>query len=360
MHEHHTALAELGWGDDFQAAFAPHTADGHQPARVGTQSHGLYRLLSRAGRAPRRARGPASPRLRHGRPPGGRRLGRGRSPRRRHCDHPRRPAAPDEVLAQGGVARQLPRAGGRGQRRHGLHRAGARPRPERPPARALPDDGVGERRAASRRPDQGRPAPGPGPRRGRGRRIRASTCTSPAPSPATACQRCGQYLGRGQTVALLGSSGVGKSTLVNASPAARLLATAEVRESDERGAAHDVAPRARPAPRRRPAARHARHARAPALGIDRRARAGVLRDRRLIAGLSVHRLRAPDGAGVRHPRGARRRDAPAGALGVVRQRSSASSGRSRSGTTRGFSPRHGRSGAASPAPNERRPGEPGA
>ena len=49
MHEHQNALTELGWGDDFQAAFAPHTADGHHPARVGMQSHGLYRLLSPQG-----------------------------------------------------------------------------------------------------------------------------------------------------------------------------------------------------------------------------------------------------------------------------------------------------------------------
>ena len=44
-----------------------------------------------------------------------------------------------------------------------------------------------------------------------------------------------QYAGHGQTVALLGSSGVGKSTLVNALAGAELLATAEVRESDGRG-----------------------------------------------------------------------------------------------------------------------------
>ena len=43
-----------------------------------------------------------------------------------------------------------------------------------------------------------------------------------------------RYAGRGQTVALLGSSGVGKSTLVNRLVGAELLATAEVRE-DERG-----------------------------------------------------------------------------------------------------------------------------
>jgi ribosome biogenesis GTPase len=48
-------------------------------------------------------------------------------------------------------------------------------------------------------------------------------------------QELAPYAGRGQTVALLGSSGVGKSTLVNALAGEELLAVAEVRESDERG-----------------------------------------------------------------------------------------------------------------------------
>jgi ribosome biogenesis GTPase len=44
-----------------------------------------------------------------------------------------------------------------------------------------------------------------------------------------------QYLGRGRTGALLGSSGVGKSTLINALVGSDLLKTNEVRESDSRG-----------------------------------------------------------------------------------------------------------------------------
>jgi ribosome biogenesis GTPase / thiamine phosphate phosphatase len=43
------------------------------------------------------------------------------------------------------------------------------------------------------------------------------------------------YLGPGRTVALLGSSGVGKSTLVNSLLGEERMATAEVREDDERG-----------------------------------------------------------------------------------------------------------------------------
>jgi len=44
-----------------------------------------------------------------------------------------------------------------------------------------------------------------------------------------------QYLGPGQTAALLGSSGVGKSTIVNRLVGHDLLATREVREWDDRG-----------------------------------------------------------------------------------------------------------------------------
>lgn len=44
-----------------------------------------------------------------------------------------------------------------------------------------------------------------------------------------------QYLGRGRTAALLGSSGVGKSTLINSLSGVDLLKTAAVREHDSRG-----------------------------------------------------------------------------------------------------------------------------
>jgi ribosome biogenesis GTPase len=44
-----------------------------------------------------------------------------------------------------------------------------------------------------------------------------------------------QYLGRGRTVAMLGSSGVGKSSLINALLGAERLLTREVREDDSRG-----------------------------------------------------------------------------------------------------------------------------
>lgn len=48
-------------------------------------------------------------------------------------------------------------------------------------------------------------------------------------------QQLAQYLTPGETVAFLGSSGVGKSTLVNALAEEHVMATAAVRESDSRG-----------------------------------------------------------------------------------------------------------------------------
>ncbi|MFC7373588.1 ribosome small subunit-dependent GTPase A [Fictibacillus iocasae] len=51
----------------------------------------------------------------------------------------------------------------------------------------------------------------------------------------TGLEELQHYLGEGQTVALLGSSGVGKSTLVNHFYGAEVLKTNEVREEDSRG-----------------------------------------------------------------------------------------------------------------------------
>jgi ribosome biogenesis GTPase len=53
--------------------------------------------------------------------------------------------------------------------------------------------------------------------------------------PRVGLERLDEWLRPGQTIALLGSSGVGKSTLVNALAGADLQATGDVRESDQRG-----------------------------------------------------------------------------------------------------------------------------
>ena len=79
------------------------------------------------------------------------------------------------------------------------------------------------------------------------------------------------HLAPGRTIALLGSSGVGKSTLVNTLAGEELLATQTIREDDGEGRHTTTAPSARPAPRRRPRRGHARLARAAALGIVGRA-----------------------------------------------------------------------------------------
>jgi ribosome biogenesis GTPase len=56
-----------------------------------------------------------------------------------------------------------------------------------------------------------------------------------ARSPSETNRALGGWCGTGQTIALVGSSGVGKSTLVNTLSGLELLATAAVREGDSRG-----------------------------------------------------------------------------------------------------------------------------
>ena len=68
------------------------------------------------------------------------------------------------------------------------------------------------------------------------------------------------WCGMGQTVALVGSSGVGKSTLVNTLLENAAQPTAGIREDDAHGRHTDHRPLTASAVQRRLAARHARHA----------------------------------------------------------------------------------------------------
>lgn len=96
--------------------------------------------------------------------------------------------------------------------------------------------------------------------------------------PTSAARLVG-YCGLGETVALVGSSGVGKSTLVNTLKGSERIATQAVREDDGKGPAHNDRPRdasfGRWCGRGRLARGHARHARAPDV------RSGLRRDRGL-------------------------------------------------------------------------------
>ena len=167
------SLTELGWNEHFEQ----HRPEGELVlGRVAVEHRGAYAVYTEGGEA----WGEVAGKLRYeaaGRDelpavgdwvamqprPGG--------PR----DDPRRPAAPHQDLAQGEPQRDRG-AGARGERRHDLPRQLAEPRPESAPHRALPRDGLGERRRAGGRPEQGRPLSDRGAwrpdRRGRGDRLR--------------------------------------------------------------------------------------------------------------------------------------------------------------------------------------------
>ena len=88
------------------------------------------------------------------------------------------------------------------------------------------------------------------------RSPRASRSSRLGAGPAPVWTSCARHLRAGQTAAILGSSGVGKSTLVNALLGEDRQATAEVREFGLARPPHDDPPRAVRAARRRAAGRH--------------------------------------------------------------------------------------------------------
>jgi hypothetical protein len=110
-------------------------------------------------------------------------------------------------------------------------------------------------------------------------------------SPATGVDGAAQaHLAPGRTAVVLGSSGVGKSTLVNALVGQRAAAHGRGPRGRLARPPHDHPPRARPPARRRAAHRHPGHPVARRRRRVGRARARVRRHRRPRAPVPVQRL----------------------------------------------------------------------
>ena len=207
------------------------------PARVTLEHTHIYRVLTEdGGVAGARVGPPAPPRRDACRLSGGRRLGGGRAGAQvRRRAHPRRAAAPQPLLAPRG-RRSHRGAGRRGQHRHRVSRRRPRRRFQPAPHRAVSARRVRERRLARHRAQQGRSRG----RRGRPWQRRCATLPG-VPVHVVSCHVpgtstcCGSTSATDRPAALLGSSGVGKSTIVNRSIGHDLLRTRDVRESDSRG-----------------------------------------------------------------------------------------------------------------------------
>ena len=93
---------------------------------------------------------------------------------------------------------------------------------------------MGIRRLARRPAVEGRPCRrSPGVPRRRRRPLRRASCSSPVSAvTGEGLEAVRAHLGEGRTVVFTGSSGVGKSSIVNALAGAPLLATAAIREDD--------------------------------------------------------------------------------------------------------------------------------
>ncbi|MBD0349331.1 MAG: ribosome small subunit-dependent GTPase A [Thermoleophilia bacterium] len=230
-------LARLGWSDEFETSFAPHAEAGLRPARVVTQSRGLYRLLSELGEHAAERAG----RLRHEsapvdhpavgdwvaadlRPDG---TGTIHAVLARRSKFSRKEASGpsdrtrEQVVAANVDTVFLVSALGRDLNVRRLERylttaweSGATPVILLTKADLHPDSSaaIAEVEAIAF-----------------GVPVHATSAVT-----GEGLAELGPYLGLGRTIALLGSSGVGKSTLVNRLAGRRVLATREVRD-DERG-----------------------------------------------------------------------------------------------------------------------------
>ena len=192
-------LASLGWTPALEDQFAPHAADGLEPARVAVEHRGAYVLYTARGECPAELSG----RLRHGADE------RGDLPAVGDwvAVTPTDPALVQAVLPRrtkfsrhgGDRPRPDDRAGRRRERRRRLPDRGARRRPEHPPARALPDARLGERGRAGRRADEGGSLRRRRrPRSTRSSRSRSACLSTPSrTSPARASTRSRPYFAEG-------------------------------------------------------------------------------------------------------------------------------------------------------------------
>jgi ribosome biogenesis GTPase len=222
-------LEELGWNPYFEAAFAPYRVRGLVPARVATQHRGGFELLTEAG-APAGVPAGALPEL----PAVGDWVAAAAVPDEDkaviEAVLPRRTAFTrtepssdakevvaanvDTVLVVTAVGREF---SARRLERYlaAAHESGADPVVLVNKADLGPDDAAGAREEAQ--------AAAPG--------VPVHLLSA---KHGEGLEQLDGYLVSGRTVALLGSSGVGKSTLANRLAGTELLATAEVR-ADDRG-----------------------------------------------------------------------------------------------------------------------------
>ena len=198
--------------------FELYAADALAPARVAAQHRGAYVVYAACGERPAEVAG----RLRHdaasaGRSAGRRRLGcrRGR-PGRRRRDHPRRPRAATGVLAQGRGGRGVEQVVAANVDVVFLVSAFGDDLNVRRIERYLASGWESGAQARGRAQQE---RPGRGSRRGAWPRSRPSPsacrCTSSAASKARASRSSSPTSAGNRTAALLGSSGVGKSSLLN-------------------------------------------------------------------------------------------------------------------------------------------------
>ena len=229
---HMIDLTEYGWNAALAAAFGECADEGLVPGRVIRQSRDRSSRRDGRRRGRRRGLGPvpsSGPRPR--RLPGRRRLGGRAAGRRRSRRHRGPPAAPERLHEEGGRGgRRGP--GRRGQRRHRVPRQRPRRRLQRAADRALPDDGLVERGRAGHRAQQGRPPAGPPGRHRRNRGVAPGVPIVAVRALAEGgLEGLAPYLRAGRTVALLGSSGVGKSTMINRLLGEERFATASMSDA---------------------------------------------------------------------------------------------------------------------------------